>query len=310
VTTLLVFGADSLVGSWFVEHTAHRVQAAGPVDPRPLLPRVERFELLDLRQPGGARSLIAGSPAEAVINFAAITDVDGAERERPPEPSLAAGAAFSLNALAPEEIARACAETGRPLVHLSTDFVFDGRSGPYDEREEPAPFSPQVSWYGWTKGEGERRLRAAHPRATVLRIAYPYRARFPGREDFARRWVALRAAGRLPPMFADQTFTPTWIPDVAAAIEALLARPEGGTFHAASPEPTTPLEFATRLFSQLDGRAVELPGGSMEQFLRRPGATPRPRRGGLKVGQLLARGVRLTAWHEGIARFLEEGGAR
>lgn len=303
---LLVFGADSLVGSHFVATTGHTVVASGRRDPRPELPSVRRFRPAELGRPEDLTEAVRSSGAGAVLNFAAATEVDRAERERPAAGAEPGGEVYEVNAVAPGAIAAACAERQLPFFQLSTDFVFDGSAGPYPEEALPAPLSPAVSWYGWTKGEGERRVREAHPEAVILRIAYPFRARYDRKMDFARSLLARRRAGSLPPLFTDQVFSPTWVPDVSRALEHLLERRSRGTYHVASPETTTPYEFARALLGELEGSPPTLSTGSMAEFLRRPGATPRPRRGGLRVERLPAEGVLPRRWREAVGEFVAE----
>ena len=116
--------------------------------------------------------------ADVVVNFAAATDVDAVERERPAHDAAPHGSALQINAAAPGGMARATRASGKFLISISTDFVFDGLRGPYPESAEPSPLSPLVSWYGWTKGEGERLVRSADPSASIVRISYPYRTSY------------------------------------------------------------------------------------------------------------------------------------
>ncbi|MCI4323470.1 MAG: sugar nucleotide-binding protein [Thermoplasmata archaeon] len=309
MTDVLVFGADSLVGSHYAATATRAITAAGRVDPRTVGLRVAGFRPVELDPTENVERMIREAPEPVVVNFAASTDVDAVERQRPaasdpPEVSPA----FRVNALAPEAMARATHASGKQLITLSTDFVFDGIHGPYREDAHPGSVSAAISWYGWTKAEGERRVRAADPSAAIVRVAYPYRARFSGKLDFARRLVAHRRSGTLPPLFTDQTITPTWIPDVSRAIDHLIDRRASGTFHAASPEATTPHAFALELFTQLEGTPPKLAEGSVADFLRRPGAIPRPQHGGLIGDRLATQGVALTSWVDGIQAFLREGG--
>jgi dTDP-4-dehydrorhamnose reductase len=304
-----VFGADSLVGSHFVEQTRHRVTSAGRVDPRTMGIPSARFHPIDLKEVDRIRRLVRETSPEVVVNFAAATEVDKVEQERPAgDPTEAEGPTFSINVLAPSVMAKAARERGIQFVHLSTDFVFDGISGPYAESAPPSPWSSRLGWYGWTKGEGERRLLEADPTAAIVRISYPYRSRFPGKTDFARNIITRRQAGMLPPLFTDQVITPTWIPDVSRALEYIIERREMGCFHVASPERTSPWEFGESLVGALEGSAPQLPKGSMKEYLARPGVTPRPRQGGLTVDRLPAGGLALTSWREGILEFQKGGG--
>ncbi|MGP8158737.1 MAG: SDR family oxidoreductase [Thermoplasmata archaeon] len=308
MTDLLVFGSSSLVGSHFVLMTPHRVMDMGQLDPRDEKLPVKGFTPIDLTDTPRVEEAVRRSEAEVVVNFAAATDVDAVERERPRSPEEAQGPAFLINAAAPEAMARATRETGKFLISLSTDFVFDGADGPYSEEVEPMPFSPKLSWYGWTKGEGERRVRAIDPAAAVVRIAYPYRASYSGKLDFARKIVDGYRRRALPPYFSDQQITPTWVPDVSRALEHLIEARKAGVFHVASPAVTTPYLFARELLTAIDRVPPELTEGSLKQFLARPGTTPRPVRGGLQCARLPAAGVPLTDWHEGIRRFAKERG--
>ena len=308
MSRILVFGAESLVGSHFVKTSEHRVVAAGRRDPRSVGLPVEEFCKVDLERPGDAASIVSDSNVDSVVNFAAATDVDAVERERPASADAPRGTAFEVNSLAPAAIAGAAFAKGRSFVSLSTDFVFDGREGPYPESARPSDFSSRVSWYGWTKGRGEELVRNANPSASIIRISYPYRAEFALKDDFGRRILAAWKQSKRIAYFRDQWITPTWVPDVSRAVDLLLQRRLSGTFHVASPERTTPYDFARELLASTEGDEAEILSGSMEAFLRKPGSTPRPQRGGLSCARIEAEGLRLTSWREGIRRLVHEHG--
>lgn len=306
MSRVLVFGADSLVGSHFAETSGHRVFAAGRTDPRARSISVERFQRVDLERPDDAVAAVAEAEVDGVVNFAAATDVDRVERERAASPEEAKGVAYTVNALAPAAMSRAAYARGLPFVSLSTDFVFDGRTGPYAESELPSGWAPTVSWYGWTKARGEQLVRDANPSAAIVRISYPYRTSFPGKLDFGRKILAARRQPSVVSYFDDQVITPTWVPDVTRAIDHVLAARRSGVYHVASPEPTTPFEFARTLVTEAEGKDPGFSPGSMQQFLRRSGATPRPSHGGLSCARIQAEGVRLTSWREGVRLLAKE----
>jgi dTDP-4-dehydrorhamnose reductase len=307
--SVLVFGATSLVGSHFAVSRGP-VSAAGRQDPASLGIPVARFVPVDLGDPAAVERVVSEAREPCVVNFAARTDVDGCERERPsPGGDPRAGAAWSINAEAPAAIARAARATGKYFVQISTDFIFDGSAGPYDEGAPRSPFSPRLSWYGWTKSEGERMALAVDPAAAVVRFGSPYRASFRPKLDFAR-WMLDRArGGTLPPLYTDQTTTPTWVPDVSRTVGEMIDRRSAGVVHTGSPEPVTPYEFAREMFRQRGGVPPDLLTSRLAEAAVPAGRAPRPLHGGLRGGRLLALGLRMTPWQDGIRQLLagEEG---
>ena len=237
----------------------------------------------------------AHAPA-LVVNAAAWTGVDAAEQE--PE------AAARANADGPAQLARLCARRGIPLVHLSTDYVFDGLKGaPYTEADAPNP----TCVYGRTKLAGEQAALAAWDLVTVLRTSWVYS---PVGKNFVRTMLA--AAGRGAPLrvVADQWGCPTAALDLAAAIltisEQMLAgwRPaHGGVFHAAGTGDTTWHGLALAVFeaAALHGRPmpdiVPITTAEWPTPARRP---PDSRLDCTRLAQVF--GVRLPPWREGVAR--------
>ncbi|HXY47353.1 MAG TPA: sugar nucleotide-binding protein [Thermoplasmata archaeon] len=301
---VLVLGATSMVGSHFVCHAGLSCSAAGRTDPRTVGIPVERFDPVELANPLALHRAVFEAPEPVVVNFAAITDVDGVESQRPPDLNAAAGDAWAVNALAPAYVAHATNESKKFLVQLSTDFVFDGERGPYDESAPRSPFSPRVSWYGWTKSEGERRTSVMDPSAAILRIAYPYRSDFPAKLDFARRILQRYRQGSLPSLYTDQQISPTWVPDVTNALQLLIRGRTSGVVHVASPTLTTPFEFATELLRRAEGRAVDIARGSLEAAPRDPRRAPRPLHGGLRPDRAKSLEIPLTPWPAGIEQLL------
>ena len=306
----LVLGATSMVGSHFVRHGGVSCSAAGRTDPRTVGIPVERFDRVDLADPLALHRAVFEAPEPVVINFAALTDVDGIEMQRPADLNAVAGDAWVVNALAPAYVAHATYESKKFLVQISTDFVFDGERGPYDESAPRSAFSPRISWYGWTKSEGERRTSVMDPSAAILRIAYPYRSDFPAKLDFARRILQRYRQGSLPPLYTDQRISPTWVPDVTNALGRLIQGRTSGVVHVASPALTTPFEFASELLRRAEGRAVEIPQGSLESAPRDPRRAPRPLHGGLQPARAKTLQLPLTPWKLGIEQLLESRESR
>jgi dTDP-4-dehydrorhamnose reductase len=304
---LVVFGADSLVGSHFVEHRPDdwSILAVGRQDPRTKGIAVDDFRPLDISNREAVSELLGGNSDDVWVNFAARTDVDGCEPERrdptvPSPPSEPAGSAWVVNGLFPGWAAAKASSSGRFFVQVSTDFVFDGTRGPYAEEDEPSGFTPRISWYGFTKGVGERQSGGYGSRVGVVRIAFPYRADFPGKSDLARTILERYRTGDLPNYYTDQTITPTWIPDVTETISALVRRREGGVFHVASPDVTSPFEFASTLLDEFGLDRARLTPGSFDAESTLTRRAPRPRYGGLEIHNVHKLGVHPRTFREGI----------
>lgn len=163
-----------------------------------------------------AAAVRAHAPA-LILNAAAYTAVDRAESE--------AEAAARINAGGPAHLARAAAENGARLVHVSTDFVFDGAaSHPYRPADPTAP----LSVYGRTKRDGEDAALAAHADTLVVRTAWVYAAH---RANFMETMLRLMAERETLGVVADQIGTPTHAASLAAALWTLAASPARGILH-------------------------------------------------------------------------------
>jgi dTDP-4-dehydrorhamnose reductase len=171
----------------------------------------------DIQDDAAVARTIATAGAECLVNAAAYTAVDLAETER--------DTAFAVNAEAAGRLARAARAAGMRFVHVSTDFVFDGASAlPYRPDAAPSPLGA----YGATKLAGERLVRAAHPRALVVRTAWVYAAH--GRNFVATMLRLMRERGEVR-VVADQVGTPTHAASLARAILALETAGATGICH-------------------------------------------------------------------------------
>ena len=177
-------------------------------------------------------------PDYVVLNCAAYTAVDAAESD--PD------AAYAGNATGPAILAARCRETGARLVHISTDYVFDG-SG--DRPCEPADPTGPTSVYGRTKLAGELAVLRADPRATIVRTAWVYTG---DRGDFVATMRRLEAERETISVVDDQVGSPTYAPDLAAGLLELVARQVyPGIVHAAGGGAVSRFELARAVFAGL-----------------------------------------------------------
>jgi dTDP-4-dehydrorhamnose reductase len=260
-------------------------------------PAVQVFDraILDLEDTGAIEPALAAVKPELVINAAAYNKVDEAERR----PELA----FAINASVPAVIARACAAIGARMVHVSTDYVFDGALGrPYREDDLPAP----LGVYGASKLAGEHLVRAyAGDRALIVRTSAVFGTA--GAEvgkggNFVRSIVRQAAAGQPLRVVNDQTTCPTYAPDLARAILSLAEGPVGGLLHVTNAGACTWYQFAQAIL-ELAKLDVPLSPASSEAL---PDRARRPSYSVLSGERLVTLGITMPPWRDALVRYLGE----
>lgn len=209
-------------------------------------------EAFDLTSATSVRALVAAERPAAILNAAAYTAVDRAESE--PE------AAYAVNRDGPAHLAAAAAAAGIPLIHVSTDYVFDGaKTGPYREDDPTAP----LGVYGASKAAGEAAVRerlAAHVIVRTSWVHSPYGA------NFVRTMLRLGAERPELAIVADQVGLPTYAPDLAEglvrlALALVAGKTDGfGTFHlAGGGAPVSWHGFAQAIFQRAAARGAIVP---------------------------------------------------
>ena len=192
-----------------------------------------------------------GFTPDAVINCAAFNDVDGAEAR--------AEEAFALNAVFPGKLARCTAEMGVPLVHYSTNYVFDGARGEYTEDAAPAP----LSVYGRSKLQGERQVLESGGVCYVVRTAVIFGPK--GRSELSKKsfvdlMLDLAAKRDTVQAVSDEINSVTYAPDLAAVTHCLLAtQPPPGIYHAANSGEASWFDFAREIFRIAGSNAAVVP---------------------------------------------------
>lgn len=193
----------------------------------------------DLTATGAAKSAISDQKPDIVINAAAYTGVDKAESE--PD------AAARLNAAAPAEMAVTCTETGSIFIHISTDYVFDGRAE--DHLDETAPVRP-LNVYGKTKLDGENAVLNACPDAVILRTSWVFSEYG---ANFVKTMLRLSAERDALSIVSDQIGGPTDAYDIARALIAIAGKkyrgaPGSGVYHFQGAPAVSWAAFAEKIF--------------------------------------------------------------
>lgn len=235
------------------------------------------------------RGIVERGP-RLVINCIGYTDVDRAEADPAP--------AFAVNATGAQVVAGACAEIAAQLIHVSTDFVFDGSlRRPYREDDPPRPLSA----YARSKLLGEELVRETLPGALIVRTAWLFG---PGRETFVDKVLARARSGEPVPVVSDQVGSPTLSRDLARAMLKLAANWVGGVLHLVNSGQASRLEMARRAL-EIRGLDPELAQPISTAQLGRP--APRPAYGVLDAGRATRLlGGPLPPWQEALTRYLHE----
>ena len=276
---ILITGAGGLVGRALVEHCLARGDEVLSYD----------HKGLDIADVEAVEAVIVGQRPDAVINCAAWTDVDGCESN--------SEKARQVNALGPENLARASRKADAAFVTISTDYVFDGqKEGFYTQRDKPVP----ISVYGNFKLEGERRAQAEHARTIVVRTGYIFGA---GGKNYLSNVVSRAQRGETLKAISDYWGTPTYGRDLAARLRELAQLDLPGVYHVVSSGEGASFETFSREALRLAGLNTDamevVPGDS----LGRP--APRPRNSKLKCLISEAIGLApLPPWQEGLAHFI------
>lgn len=273
----LVFGGRGMLGGALVEEARRRgweVLGLGHAE-------------ADVTDDAVVSAAVRGFAPEAVFNCAAFTAVDACETQRE--------RAFAINGEAVGTLVAAARKAGVALVHVSTDYVFDGAaSEPYAEDHPTAP----LSVYGASKLRGEERA-LAYDDSLVVRTSWLFG---PGGPNFAATIVRLIDEGKVPlRIVADQIGCPTYAPFLAAALCDLAAARARGIVHYRNREPVSWWQFTTEIVRLLDER-VEVQPIATADF---PRPARRPAYSVLAVDRCEALlGRRVEAWGDGLSQYL------
>lgn len=258
---------------------------------------------LDLTIPGTIRTALADVRPDIVVNAAAYTAVDKAETEEEP--------AHKVNAVGAGEIAAQCERLGVAVIHISTDYVFDGtKATPYVEDDPTAPLNA----YGRSKLAGERAVAAACRRHVILRTSWIYS---PFGSNFVRTMLRLAAERPAVSVVDDQIGCPTYAPHLAGCILAI-SRQIGanvagdaafGVFHASGSGETTWHGFAREIFRLRQASNHTVPKLTAITTAEYPTPARRPANSRLDCGRLARTfGIEMPSWLDGTRDCLSRLG--
>ncbi len=278
---VLIAGANGMLG-------LDVIRAAQRAGHQPLASDLPELDITDAAVVSEA---LRDAQPDAVLNCAAFTDVDGAQSH--PDQAAAVNAAGAGN------LARAAADAGVPLLHVSTDYVFDGRP-PLDASGRPRPYlesdpTGPLSVYGRTKLDGERLVLDASDAHTVVRTAWLFGL---GGRNFAATMLTLADERERVQVVDDQIGSPTWTGHLAPALIGLLEREVRGLVHLAGAGAVSWNGFAREIFRQA-GRSCRVEAISSAEMSR---PAPRPAWSVLETERDDV--LPIPDWRDGLAGYL------
>ena len=247
---------------------------------------IDEWDITD-RKAGEA--IIAGERPDALINCAAVTDVDGCEDKRE--------LAEKINSHGAEIIADICSKYRVKLVHISTDYVFDGTKGlPYIEEDAPNP----ISFYGKTKLWGEEQVLAKAPSSLIIRSQWLYGE---GSQHFIAKVIKIAREKGEVQVVNDQKGSPTYAKDIAEPLSILIEKGESGIYHICNDGSCTWYELAQEVFMAL-GMDIQVTAVS-SQALNRKAARPAYSVFDTKKVRN-STGIAMRSWQEALREYLQK----
>ncbi|MHB0914844.1 MAG: dTDP-4-dehydrorhamnose reductase [Thermoleophilia bacterium] len=241
---------------------------------------------IDITDAASVATVVGDIRPELVINSAAFTNVDGCETDHE--------AAWAVNAEGPGHVARASAAIDAPLIHISTDYVFDGSKGePYREDDPVAPLGE----YGRSKLAGEQAVAAALERHLIVRTAWLFGT---AGNNFVKTMLRLGRERDQLKVVNDQHGSPTYAGHLARAVKSLAENrlDQPGVYHMTNSGQCTWFEFAAEIF-RLAGVEVDLQPTTTAEF-----GSPAPRPAYSVLANTRAPEIALPDWHDGLVECL------
>lgn len=294
---ILITGSNGLLGQKLVLLLANQsdIHLIATARGKNRLPFTEGYEYqeMDITNPEQVAEVIEQVQPNAIIHTAAMTNVDQCEFEK--------DLCWAMNVKAVEYLTEACEKHDIYLCHLSTDFVFDGKAGPYSEEAQPSP----VSYYGWTKYAAEEVVRRSKCRWSIARTVLVYGIVSDMSRSNIILWVKKSLEeGKNIKVVTDQFRTPTLAEDLAKGCWLMTDKEAEGIFHISGKDFLTPYEMAIKTadFFHLDKSLIsEADSSNFTQPAKRP-----PRTGFILDKAIAELGYNPVSFEEGIAVVAEQ----
>lgn len=262
-TRILIFGSNGMLGQRAVEFYSNNKNVellSSSIEDQSVNPEIEYISC-DITERTQVKKIIYDFCPDFILNAAAFTNVDLSESEREN--------AWKLNVKAVEYIAEAARAIDAHIIHISTDYIFNGKNGPYSENDKPSP----VGYYGRTKLASENAIKLNGVKNTIIRTNVLYGIAKKSRPDFVRWVVNSLRAGKEIKIVTDQINNPTFIDDLVSAINKIISFKKEGIFNIGGKEFLSRYDFTIQIadFFKLDKTLITpIKTSDLNQPARRP----------------------------------------
>lgn len=231
--------------------------------------------------------------AEAVLHLAAFTDTNAAWAQKGDQNGLC----YQLNVVGTQNIVKLCQKYGKYLIHISTDYVFNGQKNtPYTE-DDP---TSAIEWYGETKAMAEKVVLDSGINASIVRLAFPYRAKYDQKVDIVRKIKSKIENGDTLNLFDDQITTPTFIDDIATGLKIFFDQKPTGIYHlvgSSSQSPYTMAKIIAEVFALDDSKIIPT---KLSDYLKTEGSRPFAPNAALSNDKVKSLGITMKTLREGL----------
>jgi len=231
--------------------------------------------------------------ADAVLHLAAFTDTNAAWDQKGDQ----SGLCYQLNVVGTQNVVNLCQKYNKYLIHISTDYVFDGQKPtPYLE-DDP---TSAIEWYGETKAMAEKVVLNSGISASIARLAFPYRAKYDLKVDIVRKIKQKIENGDTLNLFDDQITTPTYIDDIAAGLKIFFEQKPVGIYHLVGSSSQSPFEMAQMIAQVFGLDNSKIMPSKLADYLKTENARPFAKNAALNNDKIKTLGITTKTLQGGL----------
>lgn len=246
---LITTGLSGMIGDRFKELYGHKFEFFN----------MDLSTDVDITDAKAVDNFIQSAQGDIILHLAAFTDVDESIKQHGDK----SGSCYQVNVVGTENIAKSAKKFGKYMIHISTDYVFDGsKNKPYNE---DMPTNP-ILWYGITKAMSEEVVAKHLEHYSILRPSFPFRSAFEPKLDVVRKIIKGLSEDSLPAMFTDNSITPTFIDDLCKVFFMFTLKRPRGIYHATGGSSLSTYDLAVKVKDIL-GLSGEIKGSSLSDFI-------------------------------------------